>query len=101
MQVIPKFFWEQQLKAASLRDSRLMRWHPAMIRWCLYLHHRSSGCYSTLRNSGVIRLPSERTLKDYKHFTPSFCGFSLSTDLQLLYHIKQLKPHASPAIKVC
>ena len=88
-----EFFWEQQLKAASLRDSRSMRWHPAMIRWCLYLHHRSSGCYSTLRNSGVIRLPSERTLKDYKHFTPSICGFSLSTDLQLLDHIKQQKPH--------
>ena len=39
---------KQQLKTASLKDSRSMRWHPAVIRWCLYLHHRSSGCYSTL-----------------------------------------------------
>ena len=52
-------FWNQQLKAATLKDTRQMRWHPAMIRWCLYLHHRSSGAYSTLCNSGVITLPSE------------------------------------------
>ena len=39
-------FWQQQL--TSLKDARSMRWHPAIIRWCLYLHHRSSGCYSTL-----------------------------------------------------
>jgi len=41
-------FWQQQVKAASLKDARSMKWHPAIIRWCLYLHHRSSGCYSTL-----------------------------------------------------
>ena len=85
-------FWKQQLKAASLKDSRSMRWHPAIIRWCLYLHHRSSGCYNTLRNSGVLSLPSERTLRDYKHFAPSSVGFCHSTDLQLLDRIKQLKP---------
>lgn len=88
-----EIFWQQQLKAASLKDSRSMRWHPALIRWCLYLHHRSSGCYSTLRNSGVLSLPSERTLKDYKHFAPAVVGFCTSTDLQLLDQVKQQKPH--------
>ena len=34
-----RIFWEQQFKAASLKDRRQMRWHPAIIRWCLYLHH--------------------------------------------------------------
>ena len=57
-----KIFWDQQLKAASLGSTRQIRWHPAIIRWCLYLHHRSSGCYKTLRNSGVFYLPTERTL---------------------------------------
>lgn len=85
-------FWQQQLRAASLKDTRSMRWHPAIIRWCLYLHHRSSGCYSTLRNSGVLTLPSERTLKDYKHFAPAVVGFSTSTDSQLLDQLKQQKP---------
>ena len=69
-----------------------MRWHPEIIRRCLYLHHCSSGCYNTLRNTGVLSLPSERTLRDYKHFAPASVGFSYSTDLQLLDKIKQQKP---------
>ena len=85
-------FWNQQLKAATLKSTRQMRWHPAMIRWCLYLHHRSSGAYSTLRNSGVIILPSECTLRDYRHHAPSECGFSKATDMQLLEMLKQTKP---------
>ena len=52
-------FWNQQFKAAALKDRRQMRWHPTMIQWCLYLHHQSSGAYSTLHNSGVIELPTE------------------------------------------
>ena len=87
-----RIFWQQQFRAASLKDRRQMRWHPAIIRWCLYLHHRSSGCYSTLRNTGVISLPSEQTLRDYKHFAPSVCGFSTATDLQLLDQVQQQKP---------
>ena len=39
-----KNFRDQQLKEASLGPTRQMRWHPAIIRWCLYLHHCSSGC---------------------------------------------------------
>ena len=34
----PRIFWEQQLKVASSRDKRGMRWHPVMIKWALYLH---------------------------------------------------------------
>ncbi len=35
-----RIFWLQQLEAASQKDARTMRWHPLMIRWCLYLRHR-------------------------------------------------------------
>ena len=28
-------FWEQQLIASWLKHPQQMRWHPAMIRWCL------------------------------------------------------------------
>ena len=31
-----KIFWEQQLKATTLNSTRQMRWHPAIIQWCLY-----------------------------------------------------------------
>jgi len=85
-------FWEQQLKAAKVKSAKGMRWHPAIIRWCLYLHHKSSSCYSTLRNSGVISLPSERTLRDYRHSSPSTTGFSKATDLDLLEAVSQQMP---------
>ena len=87
-----KIFWDQQLKAASLGSTRQIRWYPAIIRWCLYLHHRSSGCYKTLRNSGAFYLPTERTLQDYRHFSPSTTGFSKSLDEQLLQQVNSQKP---------
>lgn len=33
-------FWQQQVEAASQANSRSIRWHPLMIRWCLYLRHK-------------------------------------------------------------
>ena len=63
-----------------------------MIRWCLYLHHKSSGCYSTLRNSGVLTLQSDRTLRDYKHSSTSRIGFSYELDLELFEAIAKLRP---------
>ena len=85
-------FWQQQLKASSVNDKRGMRWHPAIIRWCLYLHHKSSGSYSTLRNTGVLTLPSERTLRDYKHASPSMVGFTKELDLELYEAVSQQRP---------
>ena len=87
-----KIFWEQQLKATTLTSTRQMRWHPAIIRWCLYLHHRSGGCYKTLRNSGLFHLPSDRTLRDYRHFVPSSIGFSKELDQQLIQQVISQKP---------
>ena len=69
-----------------------MRWHPAIIRWCLYLHHKSSGSYTTLQNIGVLTLPSERTLRDYKHSSPSVTGFTKELDLELFEAISRQKP---------
>lgn len=91
-EIFSSIFWQQQLRAASTKDKRGMRWHPAMIRWCLYLHHKSSGCYATLCNSGVINLPSDRTLRDYRHSSSDKAGFSKETDLGLFEAIAQQKP---------
>ena len=30
-----RLFWEQQLQAVRTRDNQQVRWHPAMIKWCL------------------------------------------------------------------
>ena len=84
-------FWKQQLEAATKSNARSIRWHPLIIKWCLYLHHRSSGAYKTLRESGVLSLPSGRTLRDYRHFAPSKSGFGISYDQQLLELTKNTK----------
>ena len=57
-----RLFWEQQFQAAKTRDVRQMRWHPCMIRWCLNLKLLSSAAYHSLRTSGFLKLPSERTM---------------------------------------
>ena len=60
-----------------------MRWHPLIIKWCLYLRHLSGKAYETVRSSGCIRLPSQRTLRDYTHYVSAATGFSTAIDKQL------------------
>ncbi|KAL5469038.1 hypothetical protein EMCRGX_G030227 [Ephydatia muelleri] len=76
-------FWQQQMQAAAKKDARMMRWHPLMIRWCLSLRHKSSGAYEALRDSGCLKLPSQRTLRDYTHYIEAKCGFSVEVDFML------------------
>ncbi|XP_062608616.1 uncharacterized protein LOC134270400 [Saccostrea cucullata] len=69
-----RLFWEQQKKAIK-HGTNGMRWHPTIIRWCLYLRQKSSKAYDALRDSGFITLPSSRTLFDYTHYLTSALGF--------------------------
>ena len=43
-----RLFWDQQQTALSLKDSRSMKWHPLVIKWCLYLRHLSGKGYELL-----------------------------------------------------
>ena len=74
-------FWKQQELAASKQDARGMRWHPLMIKWCIYLRYLSQGAYETMRS--CISLPSQRTLRDYTHHLKPSSGFSYGVDHQL------------------
>ena len=78
-----RIFWDSQAQAASLTDARQMRWDPMMVRWCLYLRHLSSSAYETLREGGFVKLPSQRTLRDYTHHTKAVVGFSKAVDEEL------------------
>ena len=78
-----RIFWDSQKKAATLKDARQMRWDPIMVWCCLYLRHLSSSAYETLRDTGTIRLPSQKTLRDYTHHTKVTVGFSKEVDKQL------------------
>ena len=80
------------MEASLAKSKQGIRWYPAIIRWCLYLYHQLSGAYSTFRKSSVIALPSDRTLRDYRHFASSTPGFSRDVDLQLLDLVKVQEP---------
>ena len=46
--------------------------------------YRSSGAYETLRDSGCIKLPSQRTLRDYTYYAKASIGFSKEVDEMLI-----------------
>lgn len=79
-----RLFWEQQQKASSFKNSKSMRWHPLFIKWCIYLRHLSGSAYDMLRDSGCVKLPSQKTLRDYTYYTSTSIGFSDAVDIQLL-----------------
>ncbi|KAK3920840.1 Transposable element P transposase [Frankliniella fusca] len=75
---IMHLFLQQQLKSATLKDSRGMRWHPAMIRFALLIKSTSSAALDAIRQSGMISIPGDRTLFDYSHAVPREEGLFVS-----------------------
>ena len=67
-----KLLIEQQLKYNRLRNPKSMRWHPMIIKWCLYVKSKSPKAYKTLKESQFMNLPSERTLYDYSHYIKGY-----------------------------
>lgn len=60
-------FLQQQVKASQKKNMCGMRWHPSLIRIALSIYLNSRSTYEMIRDSGVIKLPSSRTLFDYSH----------------------------------
>ena len=55
-----RVFWDQQIKNARVKDSRQVRWHPLMIKWCLNMR--------LISGASFITLSSDRTLRDYTNY---------------------------------
>ena len=55
-----------------------------MIKWSLCLRHCFSNCYETLIHSGVLTLPSQRTLRDYTYAVDASVGYTNEGDQQLM-----------------
>lgn len=80
-----RVFWDAQKRALSVKKLSAMRWDPVIIRWCLYLRHLAgSSAYEMLRESGAIKLPSQRTLRDYAYYTKTKSGFGDDVDQQFM-----------------
>jgi len=87
-----RIFWEQQVYiscvtncfmqqwlwqvAASKAAKTGVRWHPLFVRWCLNIMLTSGKTYDIIRDSGLISLPSRRTLRDYTHWMKLTPGFN-------------------------
>ena len=66
-----KFLYHEQLRWVEENDPRQYRWHPTLIKFALAVYARSPSAYKIIENSGLIRLPSGRTVTDYMNsFSP-------------------------------
>ena len=81
---------KDQAKAMSM-PSRQMCWHPLVIKWCLRMYNKSHQSYNDMRNSKVLRLPSGRTLNDYRNFNYPSSGWQMSHIEAMSNHFKTLK----------
>lgn len=77
----------QQKKQTLQLDARDMCWHPLMIKWCLALRQVSPSVYAFIQHSGMISLPSERTLFDFSQWTKAESGFNTNVLEKLLEEI--------------
>ena len=85
-----QLFWDQQIQALKLQGNKCqIRWHPALIKWCLHIKYKSSSAYHAIRSTGVLTLPSERTLNDYTHVVKERVGFQKSVSCQQLMFKKR------------
>ena len=76
-----KFFWEEEQKYVQSSSKSSIRYHPMIIKYCLNLAAKSFSTYSDLRydsksGSGILLLPSLRTLRDDKNYIKPTRGFN-------------------------
>ena len=75
-----KLFWQEQLKYIN-SSPKQVRYHPMVIKYCLGIYAKSPAAYEQLRlnqkeGSGVLVLPSQRTLRDYRNYIRPQRGFN-------------------------
>lgn len=71
-----RLLFEEQLKQSKLKNSKQMRWHPIIIRWCLGIYHTSPTAYDFLKKTSFLKLPHKSTLLDYTFYTKPGAGFN-------------------------
>ena len=87
---IQRLFWAQQKKYMTLVNKKSMKWHPMIIKWCLFMKSKLSSTYDAVRKAGFIHLPSERTLQDYTNIFTRGTGFHDDIICHLGQEVKDL-----------
>lgn len=90
---LTKLFWKEQQKAFQAKGKGGVRWHPMMIRLALLLHSKGPGAYTTLRETGILKLPGESTLRDYTNFIHPKAGFQTEVLAELRKTSDKLDDH--------
>lgn len=76
-----RLFWSEQKRYIRTRNKKQIRYHPATIKFCLSIIAKSSSAYEQMRldskdGSGVLVLPSQRTLRNYRNYIKPQQGFN-------------------------
>ena len=85
-----KLFWDQQQKAMQ-RSSKGARFHPMIIRFASSVASASGACYDKFRH--ILRLPSRRTLRDYKNYIRPQRGINHEVVQELIEQTEHLFDH--------
>ena len=88
---VPPFmkpFWEEQQKYFQSSSKSSIRYHPMIIKYYINFAAKSSSTYSDLRydsitGSGILVIPSLRTLRDYKNYIKPTRGFNPAVIMEL------------------
>uniref|UniRef100_A0A7M5VEW6 THAP-type domain-containing protein n=1 Tax=Clytia hemisphaerica TaxID=252671 RepID=A0A7M5VEW6_9CNID len=75
-----RLFWTEQQKYLRTDKNHQLRYHPDIIKFCLSISAKSSAAYDQLRlnskdGSGILVLPSQRTLRNYRNHIKPQQGF--------------------------
>ncbi len=85
-----RLFWEQQQRCFQ-GNPHAVRFHPMIIRFCLSLAAKSASAYDELRISKVLKLPSRRTLRDYRNAIKPKVGFNAAVVEELSSETQNLQ----------
>ena len=88
-----RLFWEEQQKYLKTSHSSQIRYHPAIIKFCLSIAAKSPAAYNQLRldskeGNGILVLPSQRTLRDYRNYIRPQQGFNPEVIKELSHKIR-------------
>ena len=78
-----RLFWTEQQKYIRTENKSQLRYHPAIIKYCLSIAAKSTAAYDQMRldkdGAGVLVLPSQRTLRNYRNYIKPKNGKKIHT----------------------